>query len=193
MSSLVEKSSGALLGARLQRLRLGRAQTLEQLAASSGVSRAMLSKIERGEKNPTLNVAARIAAGLRISFSELVGDVQPPQAVSITPRAGQPIFRDPESGFERHLLCPVFEHRGVEFVRHVIPKGGGSGPLPAYGSDVEKRLVVERGQLEARIGQQICKLSAGDALAFRANVEHEFVNRGQAILSYYLVVSRQAV
>ena len=46
---------------------------MEILAERSGVSRAMLSKLERGEKNPTLVVAAKIAEGLGVSLTQLVG------------------------------------------------------------------------------------------------------------------------
>src|SRR5918998_5028287 len=65
-------SSGEL-GAWVRGLRRERGLTLEELAERSGVSRAMISKVERGEKNPTLVVAAKLAEGLGITLSEFAG------------------------------------------------------------------------------------------------------------------------
>ena len=61
---VVEEVSSGRLGGRVRALRRERGLTLEVLAGRSGVSRAMISKLERGEKNPTLVVAAKVAAGL---------------------------------------------------------------------------------------------------------------------------------
>ena len=71
--SIVEDVSSGRLGERVRALRRERGWTLELLAERSGVSRAMISKLERGEKNPTLVVAARVAEGLGVSLLQLVG------------------------------------------------------------------------------------------------------------------------
>ncbi|MEM6300618.1 MAG: helix-turn-helix transcriptional regulator, partial [Pseudomonadota bacterium] len=67
-------STSRLLGDRVSQLRQLQAMTLEQLAAASGVSRSMLSQIERGRANPTLAVTQRIAQTFGISIGELVDD-----------------------------------------------------------------------------------------------------------------------
>jgi transcriptional regulator with XRE-family HTH domain len=126
----VEAIYGERLGARVRELRRERRLTLDDLAERSGVSRAMISKVERGEKNPTLVVAAKVAEGFGVTLSELLG-VEERREVVVVPRARRMVMRDPETGFERQLLSPTFGGRGVEFVRNVVrgvptaPPGGG--------------------------------------------------------------------
>src|ERR687889_133167 len=72
-SMMVAAVSSGRLGGRVRELRRGRGLTLEELAELSGVSRAMISKLERGEKNPTLVVAAKLAEGLGVTLSRLAG------------------------------------------------------------------------------------------------------------------------
>ena len=100
---MVEDVSAGRLGERVRALRRERGWTLEALAERSGVSRAMISKLERGEKNPTLVVAAKVAEGLGVSLSHLVG-VEAKRNVVIVPRERRLTMRDPETGFERQLL-----------------------------------------------------------------------------------------
>src|ERR671916_1472222 len=99
--------SAGRLGERVRELRRGRGLTLEELAERSGVSRAMISKVERGEKNPTLVVAAKVAEGLEITLSELLGTEERRETIVI-PRERRMMMRDPETGFERQLLSPSF-------------------------------------------------------------------------------------
>lgn len=179
------------LGGRVRRLRKAKAMTLDALAARSGVSRAMLSKVERGEKSPTLSVASRIAQGLDSSLSDLMGAEIQPAAASIR-RAGQRLsFRDQETGFERHILSPAHEGSGVELLLHVIPPGQSSGLLPAYEGHVEKHLIVQEGRLTVRIGTQRHDLDAGDAFYFPVSEPYRFVNEGRERCSYYCLIVRR--
>src|SRR5215210_644533 len=73
VSRMVAAVSSGRLGGRVRELRRRRGLTLEELAELSGVSRAMISKLERGEKNPTLLVAANLAEGLGVTLSQLAG------------------------------------------------------------------------------------------------------------------------
>ena len=168
-------------------LRRRRGLTLEELAASSGVSRAMLSKVERGEKNPTLVVAAKVAEGLGVGLSELLG-TQERREVVVLPHDRRPTMRDPETGVERQLLAPPFAGRGVEFVRNVVPEGASSGRFPPHRRGVEEYIVVEKGRLRAVLGGQERVLEEGDALYFEADVAHRFDNAGEGDCSYYLVI-----
>jgi transcriptional regulator with XRE-family HTH domain len=168
-------------------LRRERGWTLEMLAERSGVSRAMISKLERGEKNPTLVVAARVAEGLGVSLSQLVG-VEDKRKVVVVPRERRMTMRDPETGFERQLLSPSFGGRGVEFVRNVVPEGSTSGKFPPHRRGVEEYLVVERGRMRAVVGGEEYVLDEGDAVYFEADVAHRFDNAGEGECSYYLVI-----
>jgi mannose-6-phosphate isomerase-like protein (cupin superfamily) len=148
----------------------------------------MISKLERGEKNPTLVVAAKLAEGLGVTLSQLVGmDVR--REVVVVPREGRMVMRDPETGFERQLLSPACFGRGVEFVRNEIPEGSTSGEFPPHRKGVAEHVVVERGRLRAVLGGEEYLLEEGDAVYFEADVPHRFDNAGEGKCSYYLVIS----
>ncbi|HEX5699055.1 MAG TPA: helix-turn-helix transcriptional regulator, partial [Rubrobacter sp.] len=82
---MVAAVASGRLGDRVRELRRRRSLTLEELAERSGVSRAMISKLERGEKNPTLVVAAKVAEGLGVSLSRLLG-MEERRSVVVVPR-----------------------------------------------------------------------------------------------------------
>ncbi|CAN5595017.1 XRE family transcriptional regulator [soil metagenome] len=185
---MVEAVSSGRLGARVKDLRRERGFTLDALAGRSGVSRAMISKLERGEKNPTLVIAARLAEGLGVSLSRLAG-VEERREVVVVPKERRTVLRDPETGFERQSLSPTFAGRGVEFLRNVVPEGSTSGDFPAHRKGVEEHIVVEKGELEATLGGERYLLREGDALYFEADVTHRFDNAGRGECAYYLVIS----
>ncbi len=181
--------TGGEIGARLRLLRDEAGLTLDALAARSGVSRAMLSKIERGEKNPTVQVVARVAAGLDTSVSHLLGlDVR--RRVVRIPRDGRRVLRDPDSGYTREPLSPTFDAGGLEFVRVVMPPGAGSGPFPPHRRGTEEYVAVERGRVRLRLTEaDEYLLDAGDALFFEADTVHEFWNAAPDTESvFYLVI-----
>jgi transcriptional regulator with XRE-family HTH domain len=185
--SEVDAVSADRLGERVRELRRGRGLTLEELAERSRVSRAMISKLERGEKNPTLIVAAKLAEGFGVTLSQLVG-MEERREVVVVPREKRMVMRDPETGFERQLLSPSFGRRGVEFIRNVVPEGSTSGEFPPHRRGVEEYVVVEKGNLRAILGGEEYLLKEGDALFFEANVSHRFDNAGDGGCSYYFVI-----
>jgi transcriptional regulator with XRE-family HTH domain len=184
---VVEEVSSGRLGERVRALRRDGGLTLDVLAERSGVSRAMISKLERGEKNPTLVVAAKVAEGLGVSLSQLVG-VEERREVIVVPRERRMRMRDPETGFERQLLSPSFGGRGIEFIRNVVPEGSSSGEFPPHRRGVEEYVVVEKGRLRAVLGGKDHLLDEGDALYFEADVSHRLDNAGEGECSYYLVI-----
>lgn len=191
-STMAELVSAERLGVRLRRLRREGGLTLEELAGQSGVSRAMISKMERGEKNPTLVVTAKLAEGLGVTLTQLVG-VEERREVVVVPREERIVMRDPETGFVRQLLSPAFGDRGVEFIRNVIPEGSTSGEVPPHRRGVEKYVGVEKGRLKAVLGGEEYLLEEGDALYFEGDVPHRFDNAGCEECSYYLVVVSKGI
>ena len=161
---------------------------MEGLADRSGVSRAMISKLERGEKNPTLVVVARLAGGLGVTLSRLAG-MEERREVVLVPRERRMVMRDSETGFERQLLSPNAVGLGVEFIRNKIPEGSTSGEFPPHRKGVEEQIVVERGTLKATLAGEQYLLRAGDAIYFEADVPHHFDNAGNGECTYYLVIS----
>ena len=161
---------------------------MEGLAELSGVSRAMISKLERGEKNPTLVVAAKLAEGLGVTLSRLAG-MEERREVVVVPRQRRMVMRDPETGFERQLLSPNFVGPGVEFIKNKIPARSTSGEFPPHRRGVEEHIAVETGHLKATLGGEEYFLEEGDAIYFEANMPHRFDNPGDTECTYFLVIS----
>ena len=181
----------AEVGGRVKRLRIQAGLTLDEFAAQSGVSRAMLSKVERGEKSPTLAIIVRIAKGLNVSMSALMGAEPDPAQVAVIRRASRLAFKDPETGFERHNLSPTHLDNDLEFLLHRIPAGESSGELPAYKVPTEKYLVVHEGQLTVQTGGERHVLETGDAFYFDVRDPYRFINSGKTTCAYYLVIRRR--
>jgi transcriptional regulator with XRE-family HTH domain len=183
----------AALGERVKRLRRDGALTLDALALRSGVSRAMLSKVERGEKSPTLAIIARIARGLEVTLSGLLG--AEPNAADVTIiRADERLsFTEPESGFRRALLSPAHLDNGVELIQHDLPAGSSTGLISSYTYEAptEKYLVVHQGTLTIEIGETRHVLGTGDSIYFEIKESYSFVNDGLVPCSYYLVKVRK--
>lgn len=178
-------------GGRVRELRERAGLTLEQFSQKSSVSRAMLSKVERGEKSPTIGIAKRISLALDTSLTVLTGSEESRRAVAVVRRNQRHVFRDAETGFERHLLSPPVVGSAIELLMHFLPAGASTGNLPPYASGTEKHVVVAEGELVVAIGDLDTNLAAGDALFFECDVEHAFENRSTTPCSYYLVISKR--
>jgi transcriptional regulator with XRE-family HTH domain len=181
----VEEVSSGRLGERVRALRREQGLTLDLLAERSGVSRAMISKLERGERNPTLVVAAKIAEGLGVNLSRLVEERR---EVVVVPKERRMIVGDQETGFERQLLSPSFGGGRIEFIRDVVPEGSTSGEFAPHRGGAEEYVVVEKGRLRAVLEGEEYLLEEGDALYFEADVAHRFDNAGERECSYYVVI-----
>jgi mannose-6-phosphate isomerase-like protein (cupin superfamily) len=156
---VAEDVSSGRVGERVRGLRRGRGWTLEVLAERSGVSRAMISKLERGEKER--------------------------REVVVVPRDRRMVMRDPETGFERQLLSGG---RGLEFIKNVVPEGSTAGEFPPHRRGVEEYLLVEKGRLRVILGGEEYVLDEGDSAYFEADVTHRFDNVGEGECSYYVVI-----
>lgn len=185
---MVEVAAAQQIGPRVRQLRRQQELTLDALAARCGVSRAMLSKVERGEKQPTLVTAVKIADGLGVTLSQLMS-AEEQRAIVMIPRAQRREMIDPETGLVRQLLFPGVPSRRLEFVRALLPAGGSSGDFLPHRPGVEQYMLIERGRLRATLDGVAYVLEEGDALYFSADRQHRFDNLGDGECSYYVVLS----
>lgn len=179
------------LAERVRRLRRQAGLTLVELALHSGVSRAMLSKVERGEKSPTLAIIGRIARGLNVTVTALLGGAQASGDLAIIKPHQRQTYTDPGTGFQRQLLSPAQLETGVELILHRIPPGQSSGALCTYKTPTDKYLVVHEGRLTVRIGEARHVLETGDSLYFEIKTPYRFDNEGEVACAYYLVTVRK--
>ena len=178
----------ATFGDRVRARREQAGQTLEQFSKRSGVSRAMLSKVERGEKSPTIGIAKRIAHALQTPLSVLMADEVEQRAVALVKKSQRQTFRDAATGFERHLLSPIMAGLAVEVVLHLLPPRTSTGKLP-YPQRTGKHVLAARGVVIVGFDGREVTLEEGDSLYFEAELEHWFENRTDQPSEYYLVIS----
>ncbi len=180
----------ANLGTRLRKLRVDQKLTLEMVAARAHVSRAMISKIERSEKTPTVGILVRIATALDVTLSALLG-AQPPSSEIQLQRADTcNRFTDPLTGLVREVVFSTAGEEDVELVRHVLPGLQSTGALSPYPIATRKLVFSPSGPLVVKIGNDTYYLEAGDSLRFDVKSTYSFSNPGQAAVSYYLLMTR---
>jgi transcriptional regulator with XRE-family HTH domain len=180
------------VGRRIRETREARSLSLRSLAEASGVSRSMLSDIERGAKSPTIALLAAIAEGLEVALSALIdgGVSRSPISPQVIRAEDQRTIRDP-SGVERATLGMLHEESSVEFVRFKLPPRTESGTFAAHKPGTLERIYVERGTLDVSFGDRRVTLHAGDTLSYEAAVPHSFANAGRKIAVLYLVIERR--
>lgn len=167
--------------------------TLDALARASGVSRAMISRIERGESSPSATILGRLAEGFGIGISALVGGAAAKTAQLYRPH-DQPVFRDPRTGFERRSLSPIFPARGgVDVVMNTLAPGGTSGTFPAHSRGVAEVLVLLRGKLKVTLNDDVYLMAPGDSLFFHADVTHRFDNMAEIETEFLITIDGTAL
>jgi transcriptional regulator with XRE-family HTH domain len=172
-------------------LRAAQGMSLEALAAKSGVSRSMISLIERGEASPTAVVLERLAWGLGVPLARLF-DAAPDEGSVPRPiarRAEQVAWRDPASGYLRRNVSPPRWPSPIQLVEVEFPAGArvaydtGSRELP-----VHQQIWVLSGRVEISLGDEHYRLDAGDCLAMLLDRPTVFANRTRQPARYIVVV-----
>ena len=159
----------------LRRLRTERQLSLDQLAVSSGVSRAALSQIEGARTNPTLGVLWKVAVGLGIPFQTLIGPPESGQTKVV--RAGDAIpLRSSDGRMESRLLSLSGAADRIE-TYELRFQTKGLHRSEAHGAGASESIVVLTGALRVVVGDEVYELLAGDTLYFNANVAHTYENR----------------
>jgi len=157
---------GGLLAARIRRERGARNWTIAELAAASGVSRAMISRIERGEASPTASLLGKLSGAFGLTVSALLAMAEADAATARLVRAAERVpWTDPETGYVRRALTPAGAE--PEMVLVELPPGKSVGyPASSYTFMRGQAVWVMSGQLTIREGNEETVLSAGDCLAF---------------------------
>lgn len=171
----------------IKKIRESKQLTLDAAAAVTGVSRSMLSQIERGEANPTITVLWKIANGFKVSFTALT-ETDLENASVIRGESVQPITE----GDGRYINYPIFpfdEKKLFEMYRIVIEPGGFLNAQPHI-IGTEEYITVFQGQVDIMAGGKEYELKEGDSIHFRSDTEHSYHNPGEnttqlSMLIYY--------
>ena len=172
---------------RIRQLRADRNWSLDGLSKASGVSRSMLSQIERNQANPTLAVTFRIAQAFGISLGDLVEAPAAASSISVI-RAqdrGQ-VYRSDKDVVIR-TLSPLNLEKDVEFYEVQLHPDCALRSA-AHFEGTREFLTVQKGRVRVESGGDAHELDKGDSATYRADVPHAIVNLGKTEAMVILVV-----
>lgn len=173
---------------RLKTLRTERGLTLDQLAELSGVSRAMISRVERGEASPTAALLARLCSALGVSLSVFFATAGK-EASPLARRADQPVWRDPESGYLRRVVSPSGLGARVDVVEVEFPAGAEVRfPGQQASRSQSQHVWLFEGEMELTVGETVHHLSAGDCLFMNVGDVHGFRNPTDKPARYAVII-----
>lgn len=175
------------LGDRVRQLRAERGWSLAVLAGASGVSRSMLSQIEREQANPTLAVTLRIAQAFGMSLGDLVEVPDASSAITVIRADDRAYHYRSDKSCRIRTLSPLNLEKDVEFYEVQLQPGGALKSAPHY-QGTREFLTVETGQVRVESARDGELLSAGDSATYRADVAHAIVNAGGKEAVLFLVV-----
>ncbi len=179
------------IAGRVRELRASRGLSLDALAGRSGVSRSMISLIERGESSPTAAVLEKLASALGVALASLF---DPPGASAsggpLSRREDQAEWRDPASGYVRRNVSPPGVPRPIQIVEVHFPPGGrvafenlGRDPAP------HQQVWVLEGEMDVTLGEGRHRLRQGDCLAMRLDRPSMFHNPTSTPARYAVVIA----
>jgi len=163
------------VGQRVRDERTARDMSLDDLSRASGVSRAALSQIETRKSSPSISVMWKIAVGLGIPFTELLGGDS--EVGQVLRRADAQVLRSPDGRMESRPIAPAGTTPWVEIFELRLSARTTQRSEP-HAPGTREILVVLSGSLRIDINGTVYDLEAGDSVAFRADQAHAYINNG---------------
>jgi transcriptional regulator with XRE-family HTH domain len=171
---------------RVRTLRAERGWSLDVLSKACGVSRSMLSEIERERANPTLGVAVRIAQAFGLTLGDLVEQETPREQIRVIRADDEAFVYRNEGGVRIRTLSPLNLEKDVEFYELVFEAAAELRSAPHF-EGTREFLTVEKGKVILESGEGRVTLSRGDSANYKADVPHCIINAGKGEAVVFLV------
>ena len=191
MADAVADDIDLRLGARIRDLRAARGLTLDGLADAAGVSRAMLSRIERGESSPTAQLLNKVCDGLGTTLSALFAEPTP-AASPLARHQDQPTWRDPATRYLRRNVSPAGTGSPVDIVEVEFPAGARVAFDRQRSNNGDQQVWVLDGSLQMHVGSEPFRLEVGDCLAMRFDQPIVFHNPTRRTVRYAVIIHHGA-
>jgi transcriptional regulator with XRE-family HTH domain len=177
------------IAGRVSGLRAARGLSLAALAARSGVSRSMISVIERGESSPTAVVLEKLATGLGVVLATLF-DSPAAEPGPLARRNEQPVWQDPASGYRRRNVSPAGSDQPMSIVEVVFPpRARVAFESGARAGRVYQQVWLLRGAIDITVGSECHRLREGDCLAMVLDRPTLFHNPRRTAARYAVVIA----
>jgi len=168
----------SLLPTRLRDARRAKGLSLDAVAKLSGVSRSMVSQIERGESSPTISTLWNLTKALQVDFAGLLEDDQDSR-VEVLRSDDVPAIDNHGTGCSIRILSPPEEAGRHEVYDLRFSEGGALESLP-HAQGAREHLTVIEGQLTVTSGDAVAQVSVGDTARYAADVAHKIDAKGPA-------------
>lgn len=162
------------IGANLRDLRQEMGISLDKASELTGVSKAMLGQIERGESNPTVSTLWKISTGLKISFTALLDN----NSECVVVKKEEVDFIPEVNGSMR--LYPIFPFDlKNRFELFIIELDAGCHHVSAtHNNVIREYIIVTDGEIEVEVEDKSYILSKGHSMSFDGNLRHSYKNIG---------------
>ncbi len=180
--AVTDEAISGRFGHRVKELRAAHGWSLDQLASSSGVSRSMLSQIERNNANPTIAVAFRIAQALGMTLGELLEHPEAASSVRVVRADDQMYHYRSDKDCRIRTLSPLDLEKDIEMYEVQLQEGGALRSS-AHFEGTREFVTVQKGKIRIESGADCEALNKGDSGNYRADLAHAIINdgRGEAI------------
>lgn len=177
------------VGQTLQSLRQLQNLSLEELSRKSGVSKSMLSQVERNLANPTIALVWRLANALGVSMTDLLGSRgKAPPLLSLVPSHAIPSLQSSDGKCELRILGPLESAGQFEWYELTLQPTGVLDSQPhELGS--REHLTVLSGAVEIQAGTESVRAKKGETARYSADVPHSIRNSNRFDAVVLLVVS----
>lgn len=182
----------ARIAQRVRDLRTAKSLSLDALSTQCGVSRSMLSLIERGETSPTAVVLDKLAAGLGVPLASMF-ETPPPADEPIARRADQAVWQDPHSGYVRRNVSPGGIQSPTQIVEVIFPpQARVTYEAGARAATVLQQIWMLAGRMEITYGDALYTLDEGDCLGIPLDAPNSFHNPGDMPAHYAVILTSLA-
>jgi len=182
------------VGTALQALRQSQQLSLDELSRRAGVSKSMLSQIERNLANPTVAVLWRLANALGVSLTDFLengGAERPAPTITVVQQHAIPALKSPDTRCELRILGPIELAGRFEWYELTIQPGGVLASEP-HEAGTQEHLSVLSGAMTVRAGDDEKKLRHGETARYGADLPHAISNPGKTVATAMLVVMHPA-
>ena len=156
------------VGPRLRRVREQRGVTLTDLAATTGISKSTLSRLENGQRKPSLELLLPLAQAHRVPLDDLVG----------APEVGDPRIRLKPRRVNGRTVLPLTSAAGAVQAWKIVIPASQRTPKPRV-HDGYEWLYVLTGRMRLVLGEQDLVLEPGEAVEFETSLPHWFGSAGE--------------
>ncbi|WGS51941.1 XRE family transcriptional regulator [Paraburkholderia sp. D15] len=175
------------VGEQIQRLRAERRMTLDDLSRAAGVSKSMLSEIERDKANPTIAVAWRLTNALGVSLDSLFAPQKTPEAIAVSGPHEIPTLSGHDAKYQLRVWGPIELAGKFEWYELTLQPGGAL-VSNAHEPGTREHLTVLHGTIEIDAAGTTKRLKSADTARYVADEPHAIRNAGKGEAKALLVV-----